>query len=161
MPLPHWLLVLVFSQMFLLFLSVVVVYTVQPILNLKWFNSYMHIHVPSLRCLLSDRCCQLFIKAIMLFSLDLKDAYLHIPIVKHHYCSYITLSWIIQSLSVEWMPFGLTMAKGFLLYLQTHTVPLPMQGLSRYYIVGLYAGPHLLKARWQESMNPFLSWITY
>ena len=54
-----------------------------PILNLKWFNHYLHIHsfkIPTIR-----RMWQLIQCGDYTFSIDLQDAYLHIPIVKHHY----------------------------------------------------------------------------
>ena len=38
-----------------------------------------------LTCLLSNRYSNLFNRMIMFFSIDLKDVYLHIPIVKHHH----------------------------------------------------------------------------
>ena len=39
-----------------------------------------------LSCLLSGMCGKLFNKGDYAFSFDLKDTYLHIPIVKHHHC---------------------------------------------------------------------------
>ena len=53
--------------------------------NLKQFNHYMHI--PTLK-MSTIRQIQLLIQqGDYAFSIDLKDAYLHIPIVKHHHHS--------------------------------------------------------------------------
>ena len=54
----------------------------QPILNLKCFNHYMHIpsfNVPTIR-----HVWQLIQHGDYAFSIDLQDVYLHNPIVKHH-----------------------------------------------------------------------------
>ena len=56
----------------------------QPILNLKHFNHYIHISsfkIPTIR-----HVWQLIQHGDYSFSIDLQDAYLHIPIVKHHHC---------------------------------------------------------------------------
>ena len=53
-----------------------------PILNLKWFNHYLHIisfKMPTIR-----HVQQLIQHGDYAFSLVLWDTYLHIPIVKHH-----------------------------------------------------------------------------
>ena len=53
-----------------------------PIINLKQFNCYLHntcFKMPNIRHV------QHLIQCDYVFSFDLKDAYLHIPIVKHHY----------------------------------------------------------------------------
>ena len=55
----------------------------QPILNLKWFNCYMHIpafKMPNIR-----QEWWVFQQGKYAFSIDLKDAYLDVPIVKHHH----------------------------------------------------------------------------
>ena len=54
----------------------------RPILNLKHFNHCMHvssIKMPTIR-----NVWQLIQHGDYVFSIDLQDAYLHIPIVKHH-----------------------------------------------------------------------------
>ena len=54
----------------------------QPILNLKHFNHYMHVSSfkrPTIR-----HVWQLIQHGDYAFSIDLQDPYLHIPIVKHH-----------------------------------------------------------------------------
>ena len=56
----------------------------QPILNLKCFNRYMHI--PSFKMPTLKHARQLIQPGDYAFSIDLPDAYLHIPIVKHHHC---------------------------------------------------------------------------
>ena len=55
-----------------------------PIFNLKCFNHY--VHIPSFK-MPTIRHVQLLIQhGDYAFSIDPQDAYLHIPIVKHHYC---------------------------------------------------------------------------
>ena len=54
-----------------------------PILNLKHFNHYMHI--PSFKMPTIRHVWQLIQHGDYAFSIDLQDAYLHIPIVKHHH----------------------------------------------------------------------------
>ena len=56
----------------------------QPILNLKKLNCYMHI--PTYKILAIRKVGQLSQQGDYAFSIDLKVAYLHIPIVKHHHC---------------------------------------------------------------------------
>ena len=53
----------------------------QPMLNLKHFNHY--IHIPSLKMPTIRHVWQLIQHGDYAFSIDLQDAYLHIPIVKH------------------------------------------------------------------------------
>ena len=54
-----------------------------PILNLKHFNCYMH--VPSFKMPTIRHVWQLIQHGDYTFSIDLQDAYLHIPIIKHHH----------------------------------------------------------------------------
>ena len=54
------------------------------ILNLKHFNHYMYI--PSFKMPTIRHVWQLIQHGDYAFSIDLQDAYLHIPIVKHHHC---------------------------------------------------------------------------
>ena len=54
-----------------------------PILNLKCFNHYMHL--PSFKMPTIKNIWQLIQQGDFAFSIDLQDAYLHIPIVKHHH----------------------------------------------------------------------------
>ena len=54
-----------------------------PILNLKHFNCYMH--VPSFTMPTIRHVPQLIQHCDYAFSIDLQDAYLHTPIVKHHH----------------------------------------------------------------------------
>ena len=54
-----------------------------PILNLKHFNHYMHI--PSFKMPTIRHVQQLIQHGDYAFSIDLQDAYLHIPIAKHHH----------------------------------------------------------------------------
>ena len=53
-----------------------------PILNLKHFNCFMHI--PSFKMPTLKNVWQLIQQGDFAFSIDLQDAYLHVPIVKHH-----------------------------------------------------------------------------
>ena len=55
-----------------------------PILNLKHVNCYMHI--PSFKMPTLKHVLQLIQHGDYAFSIDLQDAYLHVPIVKHHHC---------------------------------------------------------------------------
>ena len=54
----------------------------RPILNLKRFNRYMHI--PSFKMPTLKTVWLLIQQGNYAFSIDLQDAYLHVPIVKHH-----------------------------------------------------------------------------
>ena len=54
-----------------------------PILNLKQFNCYFHI--PSFKMPTIRNVWQLIHHGDYAFSIDLQDAYLHTPIVKHHH----------------------------------------------------------------------------
>ena len=54
----------------------------RPILSLKHFNHYMHI--PSFKMPTLKTVWQLVQWGDYAFSIDLQDAYLHVPIVKHH-----------------------------------------------------------------------------
>ena len=62
----------------------------QPILNLKQFNHYLHI--PSFKMPTIRHVQQLIQHGDYVFSIDLQDAYLHIPNVKHHHC-FLQLVW--------------------------------------------------------------------
>ena len=55
----------------------------RPILNLKCFNCFMHI--PSFKMPTLKNVWQLIQQGDFAFSTDLQDAYLHVPIVKHHH----------------------------------------------------------------------------
>ena len=59
----------------------------RPILNLKHFNHYMHI--PSFKMPTLKTVWQLIQQGDYAFSIDLQDAYLHVPIVKHHRQFYV------------------------------------------------------------------------
>ena len=54
-----------------------------PILNLKHFNHFMHI--PSFKMPTLKNVWQLIQQGDFAFSTDLQDAYLHVPIAKHHH----------------------------------------------------------------------------
>ena len=79
----------------------------QPILNLKHFNCYMHI--PSFKMPTMRHVWQLIQCGDYAFSTDLQDAYLHIPIVKHHHCF---LQFVWHNVPYQWkvLPFGLATA---------------------------------------------------
>ena len=62
----------------------------QPILNLKHLNCDMHI--PSFKMPTIRHVWQLIQDDDYAFSIDLQDAYLHIPIVKHH-CHFLQFVW--------------------------------------------------------------------
>ena len=77
------------------------------ILNLKCFNHYMHI--PSIKMPTLKNVQQLIQQGDFAFSIDLQDAYLHIPIVKHHY---YFLHFVWHNVPYQWkvLPFGLATA---------------------------------------------------
>ena len=60
-----------------------------PILNLKHFNHFMNI--PSFKMPTLKNVWQLIQQGDFAFSIDLRDAYLHVPIVKHH--CHLEVSW--------------------------------------------------------------------
>ena len=78
-----------------------------PILNLKHFNCYMHI--PSFKMPTLKTIWQLIQHGDFAFSIDLQDAYLHIPIVKHHR-HFLHFVW--HNVPYQWkvLPFGLATA---------------------------------------------------
>ena len=79
----------------------------RPILNLKRFNCYMHI--PSFKMPTLKTVRQLIQQSDYAFSIDLQDAYLHVPIVKHHH-QFLHFVW--HNVPYQWrvLPFGLATA---------------------------------------------------
>ena len=80
----------------------------RPILNLKHFNHYMHI--PSFKMPTLKNIWQLIQQGDFAFSIDLQDAYLHIPIVKYH-CHFLHFIW--HNVPYQWkvlLPYGLATA---------------------------------------------------
>ena len=78
----------------------------RPILNLKRFNRYMHI--PSFKMPTLKTVWQLIQQGDYAFSIDLQDAYLHVPIVKHH-CRFLRFVW--HNVPYQFiLPFGLATA---------------------------------------------------
>ena len=79
----------------------------KPILNLKCFNCYMHI--PSFKMPTLKHVWQLIQHGYYAFSIDLQDAYLHIPVVKHHH-NFLCFVW--HNVPYQWkvLPFGLVTA---------------------------------------------------
>ena len=75
----------------------------RPILNLKHFNCYMHI--PSFKMPTITHVWQFIQHGDYAFSIDLQDAYLHIPIVKHH-CHFLQYVW--HNVPYQWkvLPLG-------------------------------------------------------
>ena len=78
-----------------------------PILNLKCFNHFMHI--PSFKMPTLKNVWQLIQQGDYAFSIDLQDAYLHVPIVKHH-CQFLRFVW--HNMPYQWrvLPFGFATA---------------------------------------------------
>ena len=72
--------------------------------NLEHFNHYMHI--PSFKMPTLKHVWQLIQHGDYAFSIDLQDAYLHIPIVKHHH-GFLHFVW--HNVPYQWkvLPFGL------------------------------------------------------
>ena len=79
----------------------------RPILNLKCFNHYKHI--PSFKIPTLKHVWQLIQHGDYAFSIDQQDAYLHIPIVKHHH-HFLHFVW--HNVPSQWkvLPFGLATA---------------------------------------------------
>ena len=73
----------------------------QCILGLKWFNHYLHI--PSFKMSTIRHVWQLIQHSNYAFSINLQDAYLHIPIVKddHHFLQFLAQ----YAISVEGFTF--------------------------------------------------------
>ena len=78
-----------------------------PILNLKHFNCYMHI--PSFKMPTLKNVWPLIQQGDFAFSIDLQDAYLHIPIVKHHH-HFLCFVWCNVPYQWKVLPFGLATA---------------------------------------------------
>ena len=78
-----------------------------PILSLKHFNHFMHI--PSFMMQTIRHVWQCIQCGDYSFSINLQDAYLHIPIVKHHH-HFLQFVW--HNVPYQWkvLPFGLAMA---------------------------------------------------
>ena len=78
-----------------------------PILNLKRFNHFMHI--PSFKMPTVKTVQQLIQQGDYTFPIDLQDAYLHVPIVKHHHW-FLRFVW--HNVPYQWrvLPFGLATA---------------------------------------------------
>ena len=78
-----------------------------PILNLKHFNHFMHI--PSFKMPILKNIQQLIQHGYYAFSIDLQDAYLHVPIVKHHH-HFLCFVW--HNVPYQWkaLPFELATA---------------------------------------------------
>ena len=78
-----------------------------PILNLKCFNH--DIHIPSFKMPTIRNVWQLIQCGIYVFSIDLQDAYLHIPVVRHHH-HFLQFIW--HNVPYQWkvLPFGLATA---------------------------------------------------
>ena len=81
--------------------------SVCPNLNCKWFNCYMHI--PSFRMPTIKQVCPLIQQGDYALSIDLKDASMHVHIVKQHHH---LLQFVLQNKSYQWkvLPFGLSTA---------------------------------------------------
>ena len=76
----------------------------RPILSLKHFKCFLHI--PSFKMPTLQHVWQLIQQGDYAFSIDLQDAYLHVPIVKHHH-DFLHFVWL--SVPYQWkvLPFGL------------------------------------------------------
>ena len=103
--LNHPLVVMVSIPVCLLFLDILV--ASGSYLNLKQFNCCWHI--PSFKVPTIRHVWQLIQHGDYTFSIDLQDAYLHIPIVNHHH-HFLFFVW--HNMAYQWkvLPFGLTKA---------------------------------------------------
>ena len=120
-----------FYSNLLLVLSILVVYNPYSTLS-NSIAIYMYL---LLRCLLPDRYNNLFNKAIMFFSIDLKDAYLHIPINKHYHHFYILFG-NKNHTSAGFCHLGCLWLLRFSFHLLNPYCSLLTQGFSCYYICG-------------------------
>ena len=77
------------------------------ILNLKHFNCFMHI--PSFKMPTLKHVWQLIQHGDYAFSINLQDAYLHVPIVKHH-LHFLCFVWHNVPYQSKVLPFGLATA---------------------------------------------------
>ena len=77
------------------------------------------------------------------FPTDLKDAYLHVPIVKHH-CHFLYLGW--QHKHYQWkvLPFMLAKAPRVFPHSLNTYCSLPSQGFLSYYLFGWFPWPNSL-----------------
>ena len=75
-----------------------------PILNHKYFNHYLHI--PSFKMCTIRHVLQVIQLGNYAFSIDLQDAFPHIPIAKHHH---YFLQFVWHNMPYQWkvLPFGL------------------------------------------------------
>ena len=88
-------------------------------------------HIPSFRMPTIKQLWQLIQKVDYAFSIDLKNAYLHIPIFKCH-CHFCDLFGRINFISGRFCHFGLLQPLGSSLPYLKHLVPLPSQGFSHF-----------------------------
>ena len=78
-----------------------------PILSLKCFNHFMHI--PSFKMPTLKNVQYLIQQGDFAFTIDLQDAYLHVPIVKHHH-QFLHFVWHNVPYQGRVLPFGLATA---------------------------------------------------
>ena len=102
----------------------------RPILNLKRFNNFVRVlsfRMETLRTIIS-----VVRPGMWLASVDLKDAYLHVPMREVHH-RYLRFAWRGQAYQFQAMPFGLSTApRAFTKILQPLIAYLRMQGISLY-----------------------------
>ena len=79
----------------------------RPILNLKYFNHFMHI--PSFKMPTLKNIWQLIQQGDFAFSIDLQDTCLYVPIVKHHH-HFLHFVWCNVPFQWKVLPFGLATA---------------------------------------------------
>ena len=94
-----------------------------PILNLKGFNCF--IHIPSFKMPTLKYVWQLIQQGDFAFSIYLQDAYLHVPIVKHHH-HFLHFVCTMCLISRRFYPLGLPQPLGFYIPHKTYFVPLPL-----------------------------------
>ena len=78
-----------------------------PILNLKHFNHF--VHIPSFKMPTLKHIWQLIQQGDFAFSIDLQDAYLHVPTVKHHH-HFLHFIWCNVPYQWKVLPSGLSTA---------------------------------------------------
>ena len=102
-------------------------------LNLKCFNCYMHI--PSFKMPTLKHVWQLIQQGDYAFSIDLQDAYLQFPTVKHN-CCFLHFAWHNVLISGRFYLLGLPQPLEFLHPSPNLFFPLPPQGFAYCYLFG-------------------------
>ena len=133
------------------------------ILNLKHFNHYLHI--PSFKMQNLKHVCQLIQHGDYGFSIDLQDAYLHIPIVKDHH-HFLHFVW--HNVPYQWkvLPFGFATAPRVLHPSQNVFCSFAITKVCILLSIWMTSWSSSTLSRWVRGMLVFVflvgqSWFTY